>query len=54
MERDAKVRGHLPARKNILTYILKATNPTTKPHSAVIPPENLTMNDMVSVAHGDT
>lgn len=54
MERDAKVRGHLPARKNILTHILKSTNPTTKPHSAVIPAENLIINDMVPVARGDT
>lgn len=54
MERDAKVRGHLPARNNILTHILKATNPTMKPHSAVIPAENLIINYMVSVAPGDT
>lgn len=54
MERGAKVRGHLPARKNILNQILKATNPTMNPHSAVIPAENLIINDTVSVASGDT
>lgn len=52
MEREP--RGHLPTRKNILTHILKATNPTMKPHSAVIPAGNLTINDIVSVARGDT
>lgn len=52
MEREA--REHLPTRKNILTHILKAINPTMKRHSAVIPAGNLIINDMVSVACGDT
>lgn len=52
MEREP--RGHLPNRKNILTHILKATNPTMKPHSAVIPAGNVIINDTVSVARGDT